>query len=129
MRTAALAALGAVALFGAGEASVRLRDVDGNLRSPLSVMGQAAVLFFIATDCPISNFFASEIQGICKDYGTRGVACSLLYEDVQVDTNGVRKHMADFQYRNFTAFIDADRKISTRMNAAVTPSAVVLDRK
>jgi len=132
MRTAVVAVLGAVALLGAGEASVRVRDVDGTLRSPLAVMGQAAVLFFIATDCPISNFFAPEIQGICKDYGTRGVACSLLYEDVQVDTNAVSKHMADFQYRSlgafhFTAFIDGDRKISTRMNATVTPSAVVLD--
>jgi len=75
VRTAILAVAGGVVLWGAGEASLRLRDVDGNLRNPLAVMGQAAVLFFIATDCPISNFYAPEVQGICKDYGTQGVAC------------------------------------------------------
>ena len=116
------------ALFGAGESSVRLRDVDGNLRSPMTVLGQAAVLFFIATDCPISNFYAPEIQAICKDYGTRGVSCSLMYEDVQVAPDAVRKHLADFQYRGLGAFIDGDRKVSSKTEVTVTPSAVVLDK-
>ncbi|HXP85722.1 MAG TPA: redoxin domain-containing protein [Bryobacteraceae bacterium] len=128
MRTAILAVAGGVVLWGAGEASLRLRDVDGNLRSPLAVMGQAAVLFFIATDCPISNFYAPEVQGICKDYGTKGVTCSLVYEDVQTDASAVRKHMTDFQYRGFTGFMDLDRKVSAKVNATVTPEAVVLDR-
>jgi thiol-disulfide isomerase/thioredoxin len=127
VRIAILAVAGCAVLWGAGEASVRIRDVNGNLRTPLTVLGQAAVLLFVATDCPISNFYAPEIQGICKDYGTRGVTCSLIYEDVQVDSNAVRKHMADFQYRSFAAFIDGDRKVQTRVNATVTPEAVVLD--
>jgi hypothetical protein len=114
--------------LGAGETAVRIRDVDGNVRSPLAVLGQAAVLFFIATDCPISNFYAQEIQGICKDYGTRGVSCSLIYEDVQADAGAVRKHLGDFQYRGFAAFVDGDRKVASKLNATVTPTAVVLDR-
>jgi hypothetical protein len=127
VRAAIFAVVGCSVLWGAGEASVRLRDIDGNLRAPLTVMGQAAVLFFIATDCPISNFYAPEIQGICKDYGTRGVGCSLMYEDVLVDANVVRKHRADFQYGSISAFLDLDRKVSTKLNATVTPEAVLLD--
>ena len=97
------------------------------MRSPLAVSGPAAILFFISTDCPISNFFAPEIQAICNNYGTKGTSCALVYEDLQVSPDSVRKHMADFQYRNFPAFVDAGRKISTAVNATVTPTAVVLD--
>jgi len=127
MRAVILAAAGCVMLWGAGETSVRLRDLDGALRSPLDVAGQAAVLFFITTDCPISNFYAPEVQGICKDFGTRGVSCSLVYEDVQVDSSAARKHMNDFGYHNVSAFLDLDRKLSTKLNATVTPEAIVLD--
>jgi hypothetical protein len=127
VRVAILTVAGCALLWGAGDASVRLRDLDGNLRTPLAAMGQAAVLFFVATDCPISNFYAPEVQGICKDYGTRGVSCSLVYEDVQVDSSSARKHMADFGYRGFSAFLDLDRKLATKLNATVTPEAVVLD--
>jgi len=115
-------------LWGASAGALRLRDVDGTLRSPLEVLGQAAILIFVATDCPISNFYAPEIQAICKDYGTKGVNCSLIYEDVQVDSNAVHKHMADFQYRNLPAFIDTSRSLSNKLSATVTPEAVLLDR-
>src|ERR1700674_1680278 len=84
-RTAILLAIGSALAVGAGDASLRIRDTDRNLRSPLAVLGRATVLFFIATDCPISNFYAPEIQRICGEYGTKGVACSLLYEDLQAD--------------------------------------------
>jgi hypothetical protein len=127
-RAAILLAIGSALAVGAG-ASLRIRDTDGNLRSPFAVMGRAAVLFFIATDCPISGFYAPEIQRICGEYGTKGVSCALFYEDVQVDSNTVRKHLIDFQYQNFPAFIDADRKVSTKASATVTPEAVLLDRE
>jgi len=126
-RIAILAAAGSVLAVGAGDTVLRIRDADGALRSPLAAMGRAAVLFFIATDCPISNFYAPEIQKICGEYGTKGVSCSLFYEDVQVDSSAVRKHLMDFQYRNFPAFVDADRKVSTKVNATVTPETVLLD--
>jgi hypothetical protein len=128
-RAVILTAIGTALVAGAGDGSLRIRDTDGTLRSPFAVVGRAAVLFFIATDCPISNFYAPEIQRICGDYGTKGVSCSLFYEDVQVGPNAVRKHLMDFQYRSFPAFIDANRKVSTKVNATVTPEAVLLDRE
>jgi len=128
-RIAILVAIGSALAVGAGEAFLRIRDTDGNVRSPLAVLGHAAVLFFIATDCPISNFYAPEIQRICGDYGAKGISCSLFYEDVLADPSAVRKHLVEFQYRNFPAFVDADRKVSTKVNATVTPEAVLLDRE
>jgi hypothetical protein len=85
------------------------------------------VLFFISTDCPISNFYAPEIQRICHDYGTKGVGCSLIYEDVEVTSNAVRKHLAEYGYAGVSTKIDSDRKIATHANASVTPQAAVVD--
>jgi thiol-disulfide isomerase/thioredoxin len=85
------------------------------------------VLFFVSTDCPISNSFAPEIQRICKDYAAKGVGCSLVYEDVQVDEAAVRKHLAEYGYNQIPAIIDADRHIADKNHATITPQAVVID--
>jgi hypothetical protein len=85
------------------------------------------VLFFVSTDCPISNSFAPEIQRICKDYAAKGVGCSLVYEDVQVDAAAVRKHLAEYGYEHVPVIIDADRRIANKAHATITPQAVVID--
>ena len=108
-------------------AATEIRDINGKAFRPLDTAGRASVLFFISTDCPISNFYAPEIQRICRDYGTKGVGCSLMYEDIDVNAGAVRKHLSDYGYTNVSAAIDGDRKISTRANASVTPQAVVVD--
>ncbi len=109
-------------------AAPSLRDVDG---APLSVFkpsGSANVLFFISSDCPISNSYAPTIQKMCAAYENQGVRCALLYEDIGVDRRSVAKHLEDFAYRGIPAAIDADRKIATYAKATVTPEAVVVDR-
>ena len=109
-------------------ASLEIRDVYGKAQQPLRVTGMAEVLFFIMTDCPISNTYAPEIQRVCADYGTKGVACSLIYEDVQVDADAARHHMSEYRYKDMPAIIDGDRRIAKQVNATVTPQAVVLVR-
>src|SRR5580658_8641841 len=88
-------------LFAAGAvawAAGRVLDIDGRPMTPLHPAAKAEVLFFVSTDCPISNSFAPEIQHICKDYAAKGVGCSLVYEDVQVDAAAVRKHLDEYGY-------------------------------
>ena len=88
---------------------------------------KAQVLFFVSTDCPISNSFAPEIQRICRDYAAKGVGCSLVYEDFQVDAAAVRKHLAEYGYDRIPATIDADRHVAAKAHATITPQAVVID--
>jgi hypothetical protein len=85
------------------------------------------VLFFVSTDCPVSNSFAPEIQHICRDYAARGVGCSLVYEDVQLDALTMRKHLHEYGYEHISAIIDADRRIANHAHATITPQAVVID--
>ena len=115
----------AVALLGA---SLQIRAIDGTLLRPLEPSGVANVLFFVATDCPVSNAYAPEIQRVCTAYRSKGIACALVYEDVGVKADTVRRHIADHHYAHIPAAIDADASLAARVNASVTPETVVVDR-
>jgi hypothetical protein len=112
---------------------VGLRDVTGGVLKPFAAGAAASLVFFVATDCPVSNGYAPEIQRVCRDYGTRGVACSLLYEDVDTATTErvlnqqVRTHLSEYGYRDLPAAIDRQRLAATAAKATVTPTAVIVD--
>jgi hypothetical protein len=91
--------------------------------------GAAAVLFFISTDCPVSNGYAPEIQRICAAYRRKGVSCTLVYEDVDLKPVAVERHLSEFGYSAMPALIDASRTIARRARATVTPEAVLVDAR
>ena len=86
----------------------------------------AEVLFFITHDCPISNFYAPEIQRICGQYGSQGVSCALVYVDPQMDAAEVRKHLNDFGYKGIPAILDGKHKVVDAAGAKVTPEAILV---
>lgn len=134
--TARLAALLVTLLVTAAlrAPDVRIRALDGEMLTPFAPAGTAGVIFFVATDCPISNSYASEIQRICRDYGSRGVQCSLMYEDVDSGAaparldDAARRHRAEFKYSGMAAAVDRLRAVATAAGASVTPQAIVVDR-
>src|SRR5690349_12597366 len=103
-----------------------IRTIDGALLR-LFESGHVTALFFVTTDCPVSNFYAPEIQSICRDYSSHGVSCALLYEDVDTNQAAVRRHLSEYNYRGVPAAVDAHREIALRAGATVTPEAVVID--
>lgn len=86
------------------------------------------MLFFVATDCPVSNAYAPEIQRVCSAYRSKGVSCALVYEDAHVTSAEVRQHVAEHRYQNIPAAIDADASVAVRVQASVTPETVLIDR-
>ena len=126
----------AVTARGAALLEPQILDIDGRALKPFEPAGAAHVMFFIATDCPISNSYAPEIQRVCREYGPRGVGCSLMYEDVAVDTapsatrldDEVRRHLQEYRYAGIPAAVDRSRIIAKQAKASVTPQAVVIDR-
>ena len=118
-----------VCLLIALAASGQTRDVSGRAFTPFAPAGRASVVFFVQTDCPISNSYAPEIQRICKAYASKGVSCALAYENVKVDAAAVRKHMTEFSYTGIPAAVDTSRAIADRAGATITPEAVVVDAK
>jgi len=106
--------------------AAQIRDVDGKARDVFGPAGAANVLVFVASDCPISNGYAPEVQRICRDYRAKGVACSLVYEDLSIDAVRVRAHRDAYGYKDFPAVIDGDGAIAKRAGATVTPQAVIV---
>jgi hypothetical protein len=115
-----------VLLIAALASSAQVRNVDGKSRDPFVPAGAANVLIFVAADCPISNGYAPEIQRICHDYRAKGIACSLVYEDMSIDAAQVRAHRDAYGYKDIAAVIDVDRAIARRAKASVTSQAVIV---
>jgi len=113
---------------------LQLGDVRGGVVKPFASGAQASVAFFVATDCPVSNAYAPEIQRVCRDYSARGVACSLIYEDIDTTPHSstllqqVRGHLDEFKYTSMPAALDEDRAAAGAVKASITPTAVVVDR-
>lgn len=111
-----------------------IRDVDGRTLTPFQPGGTANAIFFVATDCPIANSYAPEIQRVCREYAPRGVACAMMYEDVDMPSSAVpledavRRHLQEYRYNGIPAAIDRTRAIAREAKAAVTPQVIVVDR-
>ena len=127
------AALWAAALPAAGD-GVQIRGINGPMLRPFAPAGTANAIFFIQSDCPVSNWYAPVVQQVCRDYASRGVGCMLVYEDVdlgaspQILDEEVRRHLKEYRYSNMTAAVDRTRVVARHVNASVTPSVAVVDR-
>jgi hypothetical protein len=109
--------------------SVQLRSVSGEPVRPLEPARIANLLLFVANDCPVSNTYAPEIQRICTASASRGIACTLVYEDPGATADAVRRHLAEYRYTGIPAVIDTDGSLAVRVHATITPEAVVIDRR
>jgi hypothetical protein len=107
-------------------ASISMPDIDGVARTPFEPQGKASVLFFLATDCPISNSYAPEVQRICAEYSPKGVGCNLVYVDPDPTAADVRKHLTEFRYAGVPAILDPAHKLAGAAGAKVTPEAAVI---
>lgn len=107
-------------------AARQVRDIEGVSRHLFAPSGMANVLFFVSSDCPVSNGYAPEIQRLCTAYRSRDVFCALIYEDAATDPAAVQRHRDSFGYRDIPAVIDTGHGIAARANATVTPEAVVV---
>jgi hypothetical protein len=122
------------AVLHAASDGLQFRGVNGEAMALFAPKEKASAMFFVATDCPISNWYAPTIQRVCRDYAARGVDCTLIYEDVDLgatpaalDTD-VRAHLREYRYGSMTAAVDRTRVVARRAKATITPQVVVVDR-
>jgi hypothetical protein len=118
--------IASLVMISAAPTGVTVRAIDGHEQTLLAPVGkQIDVLFFIATECPISNRYAPEIQRICSDYRSRGVRCWTVYPDAP-DVKTVVQHRQDFGFGDAVpAIIDHDRTLVRAVGPTVTPEAAI----
>jgi redoxin len=126
-----LAILAAVTVTGSAQRGTfgEIVSMDGDPLKPFAPDGAASVIFFVASDCPISNGYAPEIQRVCRNYAARGVSCVLIYEDVDPSPLEIRRHRREYAHGDIPAAIDRERAIARQAKATITPQAVVVDRQ
>ncbi|HTZ57359.1 MAG TPA: redoxin domain-containing protein [Acidobacteriaceae bacterium] len=85
---------------------------------------RAVVLFFAASDCPISNRYVPEIQRLSKQFEPRGVRVWFVYPNPGDSAAVVRAHNQEFAITARTA-LDTRQNLTQMAHAIVTPEAAV----
>jgi hypothetical protein len=100
-------------------------DLQGATHYPLDTRGaRAVVLLFISTDCPIANYYATEINALVKDNQKRPVRFFLIHADPELTPEAARKHAATYGFP-CPVLIDRKHRLVKAAGVTVTPEAAV----
>lgn len=112
------------AAMGAGQAPFGI-DLDGRVLSTLAWPGgRVVVLFFVASDCSVSNRYLPEIERLEKEFGDRQAHFWLVYSNPEETVAGIRRHQADFG-TTIPALRDPEQSLARLAGAKITPEAAV----
>jgi hypothetical protein len=101
-------------------------DPQGVTHYPLNPRGaKATVLFFLTTDCPIANYYTSEISAIVKDHAGKGVRFYAVHVDPELKPAEARAHAKTYGL-TCPVLIDAQHRLVKATGATVTPEAALL---
>jgi thiol-disulfide isomerase/thioredoxin len=107
-------------------AALQLLDLNGRVVDPFQITSgaKAVVFLFTATDCPISNRYAPEVQRVYHAFAEKGVRFYLVYPNQADKPDMIRTHAKSFGYPA-EALRDPKQALVKLANATVTPEAAV----
>lgn len=117
--------LAALALGPPAAQPVQVRDVEGRSWSLLApATQQFDLVFFVSTDCPISNRYIPEIKRICAEYDSKGVRCFAVYPDDA--ESAVRRHRQEYELPpSIVGVTDNEHRLVRAAAPRVTPEAAL----
>jgi peroxiredoxin len=103
-----------------------LRDTQGSIHTNAEWTGAKAILlFFVTTDCPVTNSYVPEMNRIHDAYAGRGVRVYAVQSDVTLAESAVAAYAKDFRY-GFPLLLDPRQELVRLAGATITPQAAVL---
>jgi peroxiredoxin len=121
-----LGLLGLLTLAAQSVSDFSFVDTEGHQHTRAEWAGKhAIVLFFLTTDCPLSNNYVPELNRLNGTYASRGVAFYAVQGDATIADDDVRKHAHDFAY-TFPYLFDPKESLAAETGATTTPEAAVL---
>lgn len=99
-------------------------DLDGRPVTLVSPGSRAVVLFFAASDCPISNRYVPEMQRLAGQFEPLGVRFWFVYPNPGDTAKVVRAHNLEFSITPHTA-LDTGQSLTRRSHATTTPEVAV----
>jgi hypothetical protein len=110
--------------FDPGSALSEVQDLKGAVCNPIADSpGQAVVLIFVRTDCPISNHYAPELERLKKAYSPQ-VAFWLVYPDAETTASEITAHLKEYSL-TLKPLRDPRHQMVRRAGVKVTPEAAV----
>jgi thiol-disulfide isomerase/thioredoxin len=104
-----------------------INDLQGRAQTPFQLdTARAAVLIFLAPDCPISNRYAPELQRLAQSYQPRGIRFYLVYADVTATRAELATHRREYKLDDLTAIHDDQHTLVKATGVSVTPEAAVI---
>jgi thiol-disulfide isomerase/thioredoxin len=93
---------------------------------------KAVVLYFVASDCPVSNRTMPEMLRVQHEFAARGVAFQFVYPNIYETPSTVKQHIAAFGpglSSEKDTVLDAAGRLVALTHVRVTPEAAVLTRE
>jgi peroxiredoxin len=103
-----------------------LADAAGKKHTAADWKGnRAVVLFFLGTDCPVSNFYCPEYARLAKTFAGKGVVFYGVHADPDVTARDAARHAAEYRLP-FPVLLDPTHAVTRQTGVKVVPEAVVL---
>lgn len=114
----------ATMLLSASQTHIFAIDLQGRPADPFRLAGsKITVLFFVRTDCPVSNRYAPTIQELSARYASKA-AFFLIYPIKSETPEQIQKHLAEYGYR-LPAFRDPDLLLARFSQVSMTPEVAL----
>jgi hypothetical protein len=100
-------------------------DLHGNPIRQLAGPGvRVVVLFFAASDCPISNRYVPEIARLNREFSAKGAHIWWVYPNPEDTAQVVEQHVRDFSIHE-NALLDTRQALVAMAHATTTPESAV----
>jgi AhpC/TSA family len=100
-------------------------DLSGHPVTELAPQGtRAVVLFFAASDCPVSNRYIPEIQRLTKQFEPLGVRVWFVYPNPGDNASVVRAHDQEYSITGNT-LLDTTQSLTRMARVTITPEAAI----
>ena len=107
---------------------VAARTLDGRpVRSLAGAGVSTVVLFFVASDCPVSNRTFPEMKRVREEFSGRGARFWFVYPNVGETAEIVRAHQSGYDDGG-EVLLDPEGRLTRLAGAKVTPEVAVLAR-
>jgi hypothetical protein len=104
-----------------------LPALDGERFRPFDAeAGPARLVFFVASECPVSNRYAPEIIALCNEHRARGVSCLIVYAE-NTPLDALKDHARDYGLdRAGAVLVDRGGDVARTAGVSVTPEAAIV---
>ena len=120
-------ALAALAL-APGFSEFLLQDLEGARHTIRASSARATVVVFISTVCPISQEYDRRYQALYARFSPSDVRFVFVYSNRNEPVTEIREHARTGAFP-FPVYRDPDQSVADLFQAAVTPTAAVVDEK